>query len=199
VGYDPVLIHSDITLKGHFLREGEAVQLKDTETGQLRLDIVEDERDLPPETLTQDWTAPDRDRKIVEEVVTQLLAQEQEKGHFPKTLVFAHNDLAHRSHAEQLVAFFREALGRGDEFVQKITGAPNVDRPLQKIRQFRNRPEPGVVVTSTCCRPAWTSRRLRRLCFCGRSSRASCSSKCWGAARGCARQFTKTGSPCLTR
>jgi type I restriction enzyme R subunit len=147
VGYNPVVIHSEITLKGHFLREGEEVQLKDTQTGQLRLDIVEDERDLPPETLTQDWTAPDRDRKIVEEVVTHLLAHEQEKGHFPKTLVFAHNDLAHRSHAEQLTAFFREALGRGDEFVQKITGAPNVDRPLQKIRQFRNRPEPGVVVT----------------------------------------------------
>jgi type I restriction enzyme R subunit len=147
VGYDPVLIHSEITLKGHFLREGEEVQLKDTETGQLRLDIVEDERDLPPETLTQDWTAPDRDRKIVGEVAAHLLAQEQEKGHFPKTLVFAHNDLAHRSHAEQLAAFFREALSRGDEFVQKITGAPNVDRPLQKIRQFRNRPEPGVVVT----------------------------------------------------
>ncbi len=147
VGYDPVLIHSEITLKGHFLREGEEVQLKDTETGQLRLDIVEDERDLPPETLTQDWTAPDRDRKIVQEVVDHLLAQERDKGHFPKTLVFAHNDLAHRSHAEQLVACFREALGRGDEIVQKITGAPNVDRPLQKIRKFRNRPEPGVVVT----------------------------------------------------
>lgn len=147
VGYDPVVIHSEITMKGHFLREGEAVELKDTETGQLRLDIVEDERELPPGTLAQDWTAPDRDRKIVQEVVRHLLGQEQEKGHFPKTLVFADNDMAHRSHAEQVVSFFREELGRGDDFVQKITGAPNVDRPLQKIRQFRNRPEPGVVVT----------------------------------------------------
>jgi len=29
----------------------------------------------------------------------------------------------------------------------KITGSPTVDRPLQKIRQFRNRPEPKIVVT----------------------------------------------------
>lgn len=41
----------------------------------------------------------------------------------------------------------REVFGRGDDFVQKITGNPNVDRPLQRIREFRNRPNPRVVVT----------------------------------------------------
>src|SRR6266705_3428050 len=30
---------------------------------------------------------------------------------------------------------------------QKVTGNPNVDRPLQRIREFRNRPTPKVVVT----------------------------------------------------
>ena len=39
----------------------------------------------------------------------------------------------------------RDAFGRGDSFVQKITGI--VDRPLQRIREFRNRPNPGVVVS----------------------------------------------------
>ena len=29
----------------------------------------------------------------------------------------------------------------------KITGSPTVDRPLQRIREFRNRPNPGIVVT----------------------------------------------------
>jgi type I restriction enzyme R subunit len=76
-----------------------------------------------------------------------LREQEQNTGHFPKTLVFADNDLPHRSHAEQLVRLLREEFRLGDDFVQKITGAPNVDRPLQKIRRFRNRPEPGIVVT----------------------------------------------------
>jgi len=40
-----------------------------------------------------------------------------------------------------------EVFGQGDDFVQKITGSPSVDRPLQKIREFRNRPDPKVVVT----------------------------------------------------
>jgi type I restriction enzyme R subunit len=39
----------------------------------------------------------------------------------------------------------RDVFGQGDSFVEKITG--RVDRPLQKIREFRNRPNPKVVVT----------------------------------------------------
>jgi type I restriction enzyme R subunit len=39
----------------------------------------------------------------------------------------------------------RDVFGRGDAFVQKITG--RVDRPLQRIREFRNRANPGIVVT----------------------------------------------------
>ncbi len=39
----------------------------------------------------------------------------------------------------------RDVFGRGDAFVEKITG--RVDRPLQKIREFRNRPAPGIAVT----------------------------------------------------
>jgi type I restriction enzyme R subunit len=46
-----------------------------------------------------------------------------------------------------VVQICREVFGQGADFVQKITGSPSVDRPLQKIREFRNRPEPKVVVT----------------------------------------------------
>ncbi len=60
-------------------------------------------------------------------------------------LIFSANDLPHTSHADQLVDLARGVFGRGEAFVQKITG--RVDRPLQKIREFRNRPEPGIVVT----------------------------------------------------
>jgi type I restriction enzyme R subunit len=35
----------------------------------------------------------------------------------------------------------------GNAFVQKITGSKSVDRPLQRIREFRNRPQPGIAVT----------------------------------------------------
>ena len=66
---------------------------------------------------------------------------------FPKTLIFAHNDLPHLSHADRLVDLLRDEFGRGDAFVEKITGSPTVDRPLKRIREFRNRPEPKIVVT----------------------------------------------------
>ena len=57
------------------------------------------------------------------------------------------NDLPHTSHADQVVQLCREVFSQGDDFVQKITGSPSVDRPLQRIREFRNRPNPKVAVT----------------------------------------------------
>ena len=70
---------------------------------------------------------------------------EQRYGRFPKTLIFAAHDLPHVSHADQLVTVCRDVFGRGEAFVQKITG--RVDRPLQRIREFRNRQSPGIVVS----------------------------------------------------
>jgi len=147
VDYDALAVHSEITVRGAFLQEGEEVGIKNTETGQLAFDILEDERELPPETDETEWTAPDRNLKIVRELKKHLLEQEKERGYFPKTLIFADNDLPHTSHCDQLVQILREEFGRGEDFVQKITGSPTVDRPLEKIRRFRNRPEPAIVVT----------------------------------------------------
>jgi type I restriction enzyme R subunit len=147
VDYDAVRIHSDVTMNGVFLKEGEEVGLRDTMTGQLTFDVLEDERAFPAEDLEEKLTAPDRNRKIVKEFAKYARAQEAERGIFPKTLVFAVNDLQHISHADQLVEMLREEFGKGDAFVQKITGSPTVDRPLQRIREFRNRPNPGIVVT----------------------------------------------------
>jgi type I restriction enzyme R subunit len=147
VDYDPVVIQSDISMNGAFLQPGEEVGLQDRETGQLHFEFLEDERELPAPEIDQEWTAPDRDKKIIEEVAKYLHEQETENKRFPKTLVFAHNDLPHVSHADRLVNLLRDEFGRGDAFVQKITGSPSVDRPLQRIREFRNRPEPGIVVT----------------------------------------------------
>ena len=147
VDYDAIAIKSDITLKGVFLEEGEEVGLIDTHSGQLSFDILEDERELPAPTTEIDWSAPDRNRKIVKEIKKYLLDQEEQLGRFPKTLIFAQNDISHISHCDHLVAILREEFSRGEDFVQKITGSPSVDRPLKKIREFRNRQKPGVVVT----------------------------------------------------
>jgi type I restriction enzyme R subunit len=147
VDYDAVAIQSDITLRGVFLKEGEEVGLLNTQTGQLKFEILEDERELPAPTTEIDWSALDRNRKIVQEVKRYLLEQETQVGHFPKTLIFAQNDIEHISHCDQLVGILRQEFNRGDDFVQKITGSPSVDRPLQRIREFRNRQNPGIAVT----------------------------------------------------
>ena len=147
VDYEAVAIKSDVRMNGAFLKEGEEVGLIDTTTGKEHRDELEDERAFASEDIERRITAPDSNRKIIEEVAQYAYAHEKETGHFPKILIFAVNDVAHTSHADQLVKTCRAVFGQGDDFVQKITGNPNVDRPLQRIREFRNRPNPKVVVT----------------------------------------------------
>ena len=145
VDYDPVAINSNVRMQGVFLKEGEQVGVANTETGAKQLDLLEDERQFDTTEVEEKVTSPDSNKKILEEVKKYCLVHEEKCGRFPKTLIFALNDLPHTSHADQLVDLARDAFGRGDAFVQKITG--RVDRPLQRIREFRNRQLPGVVVT----------------------------------------------------
>jgi len=147
VDYDQVLINSDIRMNGLFLKPGEEIESVDTVTGRKRLEVLEDEREFNTTDLERAITAPDSNKKIVQEYLKHALDFESKRGHFPKTIVFATNDISHRSHAEQLVSFLRNECGRGDDFVQKITGNPNVDRPLQRIKEFRNRKLPAIVVS----------------------------------------------------
>lgn len=147
VDYEAVKIKSDVRINGIFLKEGEKVGLKNTETGKEMIDELEDEREFATTEIERKITSTDSNRKIIEEIARYALLHEEKTGHFPKTLVFAVNDISHISHADQLVQICREVFGRGDEFVQKITGSPSVDRPLEKIRRFRNRPNPAIVVT----------------------------------------------------
>lgn len=145
VDYDAVRIHSDVRMKGVFLREGEHVANVNPESGQQQFDFLEDERSYDTTKVEREITAPDSNRKILAEIKKYSLEHVAEYGRFPKTLIFAHNDLPHTSHADQVVNIARELFGHGEDFVGKITG--KVDRPLQKIREFRNRPKPGIVVT----------------------------------------------------
>ncbi|MFH1224190.1 MAG: type I restriction-modification enzyme R subunit C-terminal domain-containing protein [Candidatus Diapherotrites archaeon] len=147
VPFDEVKIASNVRMKGIFLKENEKVGMIDTETGREVLDQLEDERQFDPVKIEKEITSPDSNRKILKEVAKYIKNQEKEFGRFPKTLIFAVGDLPHASHCDQIVRVCRELFGKGDDFVQKITGNPNVDRPLQRIREFRNRQKPGVVVT----------------------------------------------------
>jgi len=145
VDYDVVAVKSNVRMNGIFLQEGEHVEIVNPESGAKQLDLLEDERQFDSTKVEREITSPDSNRKILEEVKKWAMEHEQQYGRFPKTLVFAVNDLQHTSHADQLVDIARDVFGQGDSFVQKITG--KVDRPLQHIREFRNRPTPNIVVT----------------------------------------------------
>jgi type I restriction enzyme R subunit len=147
VDYEPVYIYSDIRINGAFLQEGEQVGVIDTETGEEIYDELEDEREFSTADIERKITVPDSNRKIIQQIAEYAEKHQEETGRFPRILIFAVNDLPHRSHADQIVGICKEVFGRGDDFVQKITGSPSVDRPLQKIREFRNRPQPKVAVT----------------------------------------------------
>jgi type I restriction enzyme, R subunit len=145
VDYDVVAVKSDVRVNGVFLKEGDHVAVVNPESGAQQLDLLEDERQFDSTKVEREITSPDSNKRILGEVKKWAEEHEKQYGRFPKILIFAVNDLPHTSHADQLVALGRDVFGRGDAFVQKITG--RVDRPLQWIRQFRNRPEPKVVVT----------------------------------------------------
>ncbi len=147
VDYDAVKITSDIHINGAFLKEGELVGEVDTTTGAEKLDELEDEREFGASEIETKITSPDSTRKIITAIKKYTDQHEQETNRFPKMLIFAVNDLPHISHADDVVRTCKEIYGKGDDFAMKITGSPTVDRPLQKIRQFRNRPEPKIVVT----------------------------------------------------
>lgn len=145
VDYDVVRVKSNVRMNGVFLHEGEQVDEVDTDTGARQLDFLEDERLFDASEVERKITAPDSNKKILEELKRYAEEHEAATGRFPKTLIFAANDLPHTSHSDQLVDQARDVFGRGEAFISKITG--RVDRPLQKIREFRNRPNPKITVT----------------------------------------------------
>ncbi len=145
VDYDVISIKSDVRIKGVFLKEDERVEIVDPESGATKLDEIEDEREFDSTQIEKTITSPDSNRKILTEIKKYTLEHEERYGRFPKILIFAENDLPHTSHADQLVELARDIFDRGQSFVKKITG--RVDRPLQAIREFRNRQNPAIVVT----------------------------------------------------
>jgi len=147
VDYEAVKIKSNVRIHGAFLHPGEHVGVIDTITGQEVYDDLEEERAFSSDEIEMKITAPESNRQIIKEIAQYAYEWEKQNGHFPKTLIFAANDLQHISHADQLVHLCKEEFQRGDDFVCKITSNANVDRPLQKIREFRNRPNPSIVVS----------------------------------------------------
>lgn len=68
VDFDAVSIKSNVRMSGVFLHEGEQVGLIDPETGSEQLDRLEDERQFDTAEIERKVTAPDSNRKIIEEI-----------------------------------------------------------------------------------------------------------------------------------
>jgi len=79
--YEPVTIKSGVLMNGVFLKEGELVENVDTDTGTKQLDLLEDERQFPAEEVERKLTAPDCNRKVIQELakyaVDSALSEEE--------------------------------------------------------------------------------------------------------------------------
>jgi len=131
VDYDIVALESNVRMNGIFLREGEVVDTIDPDSGNLVVEVLEDEREFSVAKIEREITNIDSNRKILEEIKRYVEEHEEKYGRFPKTLIFAVQDLlGNLSHADRIVDLARDIFGRGDSFVQKITG--KIDRPLPR-------------------------------------------------------------------
>lgn len=137
----PRRIITALSQTGIHFDKGEEVNIIDPRTGQVDL------FDLPDQV---DFEISDFNKKVYTQpfnkAVAQAVAQECPPAQPGKTLLFAARD----DHADILVAALRDALKeeygpQPHDLVEKITGS--VDRPLDRIKAFKNDPRPKYVVT----------------------------------------------------
>ncbi len=137
----PRRIVTALSQTGIHFDEGEEVNIIDPRTGQIDLFDLEDQ---------VDFEIAEFNRKVYTEpfnkAVAQAVALECPPDQPGKTLLFAARD----DHADILVKALQEALAeeygpQPHNIIDKITGS--VDKPLDKIKAFKNDPRPQYVVT----------------------------------------------------
>ncbi len=135
VDYDVIQIDTQVTMEGIKLVKGMPIKFKDMKTKEIQTALMDDEIQFEPKKLERKITAIDRNRKIVNEFAKYFKYNQ-------KTVVFAVDN----KHADQLVKLLRSRFSdKGDRFVQKITYT--VDKAPDRIKEFRNREYPVIVVT----------------------------------------------------
>ena len=139
----PVRIHTELAEKGIQYAVNEAVKVYDVESNKI-------ETYKTPDELNFDVS--DFNRKVVAleftKVVTKWLIESDAINPYSpaKTLVFCVTD----KHADDVVEAMKDAIEHyhgevEDDAVQKITGAS--DKPLEKIRCYKNDRLPNIAVT----------------------------------------------------
>lgn len=137
----PRRITTALSQTGISFDKGQEVNILDPRTGQIDLFDLDDEVDFEVSEFNKKVYTENFNR-----AVAQAVAQECPPGQPGKTLLFAARD----DHADILVKALTEALTeeygpQPHDIVEKITG--KVDKPLDRIKAFKNDPRPKYVVT----------------------------------------------------
>jgi type I restriction enzyme R subunit len=137
----PRRITTALSQTGISFEQGEEVHVVDPHTGQVDLFDLEDQVDFEVAEFNKKvYTRP------FNRAVAEAIAAECPPDQPGKTLLFAARD----DHADILVEELRTALieeygPQPHDLVEKITGS--VDKPLDRIKAFKNDPRPKYVVT----------------------------------------------------
>lgn len=137
----PIRICTKLNQDGIHWKSGEKVAAFNTGTGQIELFNTPDEIDIEVEGFNLQVLTENFNR-----TVCGFLAKEIDPSLPGKTMIFCATD----SHADTVVTLLKQALADAygeveDDAVMKITGA--ADKPLDKLRRFKNERLPKVAVT----------------------------------------------------
>ena len=137
----PRRITTALSQTGIHFDEGEEVNIIDPRTGQIDLFDLEDQVDFEIAQFNKKVYTEAFNKAVAQAVVAECPPDQP-----GKTLLFAARD----DHADILVKALQEALveeygSQPHDLVDKITGS--VDKPLDRIKAFKNDPRPKYVVT----------------------------------------------------
>lgn len=137
----PIRIITRLAEDGIRWEVGEQVEILNPTKGQVDLFTTPDEIDLEIDSFNKDVITEAFNRTLC-----NYLAGRIDPDLPGKTLIYCVND----AHADMVVRLLKESLATQygdvhDDTVQKITGA--ADKPLEKIRYFKNERLPSIAVT----------------------------------------------------
>lgn len=137
----PIRILTDLSHNGIKWERGDEVKSYDPVTHQVDLTNAPDDIEIEIEKFNRQVRTENFNKVVCEELANHLDPADK-----AKTLIFCVDD----KHADLVVRLMKKALdqkygGVHDDLVQKITGS--VDKPLQKIRLYKNEQLPQIAVT----------------------------------------------------
>ena len=137
----PIRILTDLSVHGITWAKGDEIKKLVLRTGEVERHTTPDEVKVEVEKFNKVVVTENFNRVVCAELAKRI--DPELPG---KTLVFAATD----RHADMLVRLLKEAFtdaygAIADKAVVKITGA--ADKPSQRIREFKNEPDPRIVVT----------------------------------------------------